>query len=189
MNKFMAVCGLVGGALLAGCSLPLAPPAQIITAAQARAADNDGYIEFDLSRMVTKPGQSLSASIGYFGEKRAHSAPWLTISITDLYREGDKVTFNIPKLANYKLSQVGLWPTALDGKSLGEARVILVDPNDTSWSSPMPKLSKNNEPLEISAMGRDEAAPGIAATVHLKEGRWSFYGVLVPPSSGGGHTY
>lgn len=188
MNKFMAVWGLVGGALLAGC-FSLSSPERIMTAAQARAADNDGYIEFDLRRMTTKPGQSLSGSIGYFGENRAHSATWLTISITDLYREGDKVVFNIPKLANYKLSQVGLWPTTLDGKSLGEARVLLVDPNDTSRSSPMPKLSKNNEPLEISAMGRDEAAPGIAATVHLKDGRWSFYGVLVPPSSGGGHTY
>lgn len=188
MNKFMAVCGMVSGALLAGC-FSLSSPERIMTAAQARAADNDGYIEFDLSRMAAKPGQSLSGSIGYFGESRVNSAPWLTISITDLYREGDKVVFHIPKLANYKLSQVGLWPTATDGKPLGEARVLLVDPNDTPGSSPMPKLSKNNEPLEISAMGRDEAAPGIAATVHLKDGRWSYYGVLIPPRSRGGHAY
>lgn len=183
MNKFMAVWGLVGGALLAGC-FSLSSPERIMTAAQAQAADNDGYIEFDLSGMAIKPGLSFIGSIDYFGEKRGHSAPWLMISITDLHREGDKVVFNIPKLANYKLSQVGLWPTALDGKSLGEARVVLVDPNNTSWSTPMPKLSKNNEPLEISAMGRDEAAPGITATVHLKDGRWSFYGVFLPLRSG-----
>lgn len=191
MNRFMAMFGLVGGALLAGCS-SLSVPGQherIISAAQARVADNYGYIEFDLSRMAIKPGQSLNGSAGYFGEKRGHSAPWLTISITDLYREGDKVTFNIPKLVNYKLATIGLWPRALDGKSLGEARVILVDPNDTSWHPPMPKLSKNNEPLEVSAMGRDEEAPGIVATVHLQDGRLSYYGVLIPPSSGGGRTY